>query len=186
MSSFIAELTTSFSSAFIEETPILNSEFKSGGVIFTAFESQDQELLLISSTSVFTDLKSEVLKPGINKKKQKHKKNKNKSRKQKEGKLGKDLQILNQILQSFDLQTANPGDTKHYEVIDLDAMTTFTPYLATPSKSPSLSAPLPTRQIETTNKTENDCYYNRKKYKSRSSFFRDEKNCTKCVCKVRN
>ncbi|KAF4529064.1 hypothetical protein B566_EDAN006086, partial [Ephemera danica] len=122
----------------------------------------------------------------IQQQKRKKLKKKKKPKQRKGGKFGQDLQILNQILQTFDLQAATPGDLKKYEVIDLDEVAPSSVNFVVGPSSSSLPVPsdsLPVLQVNSSNRRETDCYYQKKKYKSRTSFFRDEKNCTKCVCK---
>jgi hypothetical protein len=85
-------------------------------------------------------------------------------------------------LQSFGLEN-HQGDAKQFDLIDFDEM----------SQKQSISTPKPKNYINlpvlrtplVNSSDERDCYYLRSKIKSRSHFYRDEKNCTKCVCKVR-
>lgn len=112
----------------------------------------------------------------IKKKKSKAKKKKKKSS------VGNNLLMLNQILQTFGLEN-HQGDAKQFDLIDFDEINQKQAAQATPKPQNALELPI-LKKAPMNASAERDCYYLRNKIKSRSHFYRDEKNCTKCSCKV--
>ncbi|XP_059482267.1 uncharacterized protein LOC132200645 [Neocloeon triangulifer] len=120
----------------------------------------------------------------------KHKKMKQKAKgnlKKKKGKnkkgskisaINNNHRVLSQILDSFGIEN-HQGDAKHFDLIDFDKISVKQAQELTTPKS----FDLPVLKFAPSNTSERDCYYGRNKFKSRSHFFRDEKNCTRCFCK---
>ena len=116
-------------------------------------------------------------------KENKIKKKKSKKKKKKKSSLvGNNLQMLNQILQTFGIEN-HQGDAKQFDLIDFDEINQKQAAVATPK--PQLALELPVlKKAPANTSAERDCYFLRRKIKSRSHFYRDETNCTKCSCKV--
>jgi len=140
-----------------------------------------QEINKFTSIDTTTENPMQTFQTSIQTPKAKRKKTKKKKKKTKKKK-GSFGNYKVQILQSFGLEN-HQGDAKQYDLIDFDEINQKQ---STSPPNLKKTAQLPVLKIAPANiSSELDCYYLRSKIKSRSHFYRDEKNCTKCVCKVK-
>ncbi|XP_069699307.1 von Willebrand factor C and EGF domain-containing protein-like isoform X2 [Periplaneta americana] len=91
--------------------------------------------------------------------------------------------------------TASGLGDRYFEVIDYDDDYFDEPLRKTYNNSDPFAVPVTVPSILSTDltvlprhwnltgKPEQDCYHGDKKIKSRTTLYRDEKNCTKCICK---
>ncbi|CAB3374556.1 Hypothetical predicted protein [Cloeon dipterum] len=113
--------------------------------------------------------------------KNKRKKNtKSKKANQRSSVIGKNYRYYNQILDTFGLDNQQ-HDAKQYDLLDFDEISANEASETSTMKSAGFD--LPVLKVLPSSQPERDCYYGRMKIKSRSHFYRDEKNCTRCFCK---
>lgn len=147
------------------------------------FTSTPMPSPIVSTSESVTDQETTTVQIIAKIKKIKKKKPKIKKKKKKSPLVSNNLQMINQILQTFGLEN-HQGDAKQFDLIDFDEINQKQAAVATPK--PQLALELPVLKKAPANASaERDCYYLRSKIKSRTHFYRDEKNCTKCSCKVR-
>ncbi|XP_065343464.1 uncharacterized protein LOC135941714 [Cloeon dipterum] len=180
--------TEETTSKLIQEEESTSEPMEVGTLLLDKENNEKASSLTTTTTTASTTISESSTAPVPSKPKKKKTKPKNKKKKNSKSKkanqrssvIGKNYRYYNQILDTFGLDNQQ-HDAKQYDLLDFDEISANEASEKSTLKSAGFD--LPVLKVLPSSQPERDCYYGRMKIKSRSHFYRDEKNCTRCFCK---